>query len=127
MNQGKASAMSTFSQLMLGAALAATSMPALATGEPGTRLVDCRTGSCLLVSGRREDAAAPVMINGHAVSVDGGRKWRVRLPLDTVRSWSLPYARTITISVDGGASEARLPTGLLGGSEKLTMLVVRVK
>lgn len=132
MNQGKASAMSPIRQLMLGrlilgGALAAAATPALAAGEPVTRLVDCRSGSCLLVSGRREDAAAPVAINGHAVPVDGARKWRVRLPVDTVRSWSLPHARTITVAVGGKASEARLPLGLLGRSERLTMLVVRAK
>ncbi|MEV4935232.1 hypothetical protein MRBLMA1_002758 [Sphingobium sp. LMA1-1-1.1] len=119
--------MTPFGKLMLGAVLAAAATPALATGEAGTRLVHCRSGSCLLVSGRREDAEAPVMINGHAVSVDGARKWRVRLPVDTVRQWSLPHARTITVAVGGGESEVRLPTGLLGRSERLTMLVVHAK
>jgi len=119
--------MTPFGKLMLGAVLAAATTPALATEEAGTRLVHCRSGSCLLVSGRRDDAGAPVMINGHAVSVDGARKWRVRLPVDTVRQWSLPHARTITVAVGGGESEVHLPTGLLGRSERLTMLVVHAK
>jgi len=115
-------------KLTLGAAtLAASAAPAIAAPEPSTRLVECRSGSCLLVSGSRDDDGSAVIINGHAVPVEGARRWRVRLPVDTVREWSVPYARTITVSVAGAENEARLPIGMLGHAKNLSMLMVRVK
>jgi len=119
--------MPAFHTLALGAALAAIAAPAMAASEPTTRLVECRSGSCLLISGRREDARSPVRINGHAVAVTGSRKWRARVPVESVAKWSAPYARTITVSVADDTEEARLPIGLLGHSKELTTLVVRVK
>ena len=83
-----------------------------------------------MVTGSREDMESAVAINGHAVSVEGARKWRATLPVDTVRSWSAPYARTITVSIvaaetrESASAEARLPIGLLGYAEDLAMLVV---
>jgi hypothetical protein len=117
------------------AAIIATGLasPAMAASEPSTRVVSCRSGSCLLVVGRRDSAASAVSINGHAVAVEGGRSWRVSLPVETVRDWSVPLARTITVAVaDVGSplateSEARLPIGLLGHAEDLAMLVISVK
>ena len=113
--------------------IAALASPASAAAEPMTRLVDCEAGSCLLVTGRRAHAASAVSINGHAVAVEGSRKWRVTLPVATLRLWSAPYARTITVSVvdastrADASAEADLPIGLLGHVENLAMLVVRVK
>lgn len=101
--------------------------PALATTEPSTRLVECQTGDCLLVTGYRDDADAPVTINGRAVSVEGKARWQLRLPVQTLRAWSTPNARSITISVDGEEKEARLPTGMFVRPEMLTMLVIRPK
>jgi len=121
--------MPAFRVFALGAILAAglTASPVAASG-PTTRLVECRSGSCLLISGRREDARSPVYINGHAVAVEGGRKWRTRIPVETVENWSAPHARTIMVSVAGNMEEeARLPIGLLGHARDITMLVVRVK
>ena len=119
--------------LALGAALAmALASPASAAAEPTTRLVDCEAGSCLIVSGHRADSSSAVSINGHKVSVAGLRKWRAILPVETLRLWSAPYARTITVSVvdartrTEGSAEANLPIGLLG-HENLAMLLVRVK
>jgi hypothetical protein len=115
---------------MLAAALGAGfSAPACAAAEPTTRLVACEAGSCLLVTGRRTNAAAMVSINGRAVSAEGARKWRVRVPVDTVRKWSAPFARTIVVSVvDAGTrtdatAEVDLPIGLLGQVEDLTLVV----
>lgn len=105
--------------------LAAT--PALATTEPSTKLVECHTGDCLLVTGHRADANVPVTINGHAVTVDGEARWQLRLPVQTLRAWSAPNASSITISVDGEEKEARLPTGMFVKPEMLTMLVIRPK
>jgi hypothetical protein len=85
----------------------------------------------LLVTGHRASAAAAVSINGRAVNTQGSRKWRVQVPVETLREWSAPLARTMTVSVvEGGIqrdSEARLPIGLLGHAEDLAFLVVSVK
>ncbi|MFA7595201.1 MAG: hypothetical protein WCY92_02500 [Novosphingobium sp.] len=114
--------------LALGAALAcAFSVPAMAGTKPSTRLVECGAESCLLVTGRRSDPASAVSINGYAVPVEGGRRWRAVVPVETVREWSDPYARTITVMVDDNVKEALLPIGLLGHAHNLAMLVVRVK
>lgn len=110
---------------LLAALLVAS--PAFAAATPATRLVDCGADSCLLVTGQRDDTAAPVSINGHAVRVQGGRKWRAVVPVETLRAWSEPYARTITVSVAASGAEADLPIGMLGHAENLAMLVVRVK
>ncbi|MGC4251441.1 MAG: hypothetical protein QM605_08255 [Sphingobium sp.] len=120
--------MPAFRRVALGAVLAAGfTAPAVAAAEPATRLVECQSGSCLLISGRRENALSPVHINGHAVEVEGARKWRTRVPVETVDSWSEPRARTIAVSVEGNTEEAALPIGLLGHAQNITMLVVRVK
>lgn len=118
----------------LGAIVAAgLASPALAASEPSTRLVECKAGSCLLVMGRRASAASLVSINGHAVATEGARKWRARVPVDTLREWSAPFARTITVSVEDAktradtTAEADLPIGLLGHVENLAMLVVSAK
>ena len=114
--------------LALGALLSAALASSGSAAEPKTRVVACKAGSCLLVTGRRADGASLVNINGHAVAVEGSRKWRVSLPVDTVREWSAPYARTITVAVGTDASaEADLPIGLLGHAEDLAMLIVSVK
>lgn len=107
--------------------------PAIAASEPSTRLVSCESGSCLLVSGRRDNPASAVTINGHAVKVHGERSWRVRLPIETVRAWSEPYARSIDVATfnpetqGGTAAQADLPIGLLGHVTDLAFLVVSVK
>ncbi|WP_022683858.1 hypothetical protein [Sphingobium bisphenolivorans] len=98
-----------------------------AAAESRTRLADCQAGSCLVVTGRRADAASAVRINGHAVAAQGKHKWRVSIPIETLRQWSSPYARTITVAVAAVESEALLPIGLLGHSEDLAYLTVRAK
>jgi hypothetical protein len=102
-----------------------------AAGEITTRVVGCAEGSCLLVTGHRASAEAAVSINGRAVNTQGARKWRARVPIETLREWSVPQARTIAVSVmDRGFqrdSEARLPIGLLGHAEDLAFLVISVK
>ena len=115
---------------ILAAGLAAGfSAPACAATEPRTRVVACETGSCLLVTGRRTNTASMVSINGRTVSAEGARKWRVLVPVDTVRKWSAPFARTIVVSVvDAGTrtdatAEVDLPIGLLGQVEDLTLVV----
>lgn len=104
---------------------AALATPAAAETE--TRLVDCGAGSCLLVTGHRADAVSGVSINGHTVPVEGGRRWRVRVPVETLREWSAPFARSITVAVADAESQAVLPIGMLGHVENLTFLTVSVK
>lgn len=105
----------------------AAASPATAQGTASTQLVKCGEQSCLLVTGRRADASAPVSLNGHAVAVQGAHKWRVRVPVSTVRAWSQPNARKISVAVDGAAQDTSLPIGMLGHDQSLAMLVVRVK
>lgn len=102
-----------------------------AAEAPGTRVVSCGKDNCLLISGHRPDAASEVRINGHRVSVEGKRNWSVRLPMETVRAWSVPMARTIDVTiVDAGAGagatmRADLPIGLLGRATNLAALEIR--
>lgn len=114
----------------MGAVLAAAiAAPALAQ-DASTRLVECGSANCLLVTGHRESAATRVHINGHAVTVEGGRNWRAKLPLETVRDWSAPYARSVEITLHDQATrrsvsqQADLPIGLMGHTD-LASLVVR--
>ncbi len=115
-----------------GIALAGMSAaPAHATDEPSTRLVRCGSQSCLQVSGYRADAASAVRINGRLVHVDGENGWKTRLPLETLRKWTAPQARTIRVSLHDASDRARsvehvdLPIGLLGNSDNLGALQVR--
>lgn len=105
------------------AAIMAVALSAGAADARGGRgqslLRQCGPATCLVIDGRRIDPRAAVRIAGHAVVARGGRAFRVALPLDTVRAWSAPFARTILVSTQepgGGTSEeiVRLPVGLLG-------------
>lgn len=103
----------------------AGSMPAMA--RTTTRVVECGAQSCLKLSGKRADAAEAITLNGHEISVQGGRNWQARVPVRTVREWSAPYARSIEVAVAGQPRDVALPIGLLGQPLDLAMLVVRVK
>ncbi len=98
-----------------------------ASAKTQTRLVDCAAGSCLVVTGQRADSAALVSINGHAVAVEGAHKWRASVPVETLREWSEPFARTIAISVADSPTEAVLPIGLLGHIDNLAFLTISAK
>lgn len=120
-------AMGLIASAALGGAHSAVARPLVST-----RVVKCAAGDCLLVKGQRADPAAVVRINGHSVPASGTRTWRAWLPVETVRAWSEPYARTVAVSIgDGGRGEvtreAALPIGLLGHSANLAMITVRLK
>jgi hypothetical protein len=110
--------------------MAAFGPAAMAASEPRTKLVSYGTQTALLVSGHRADSAAQVDINGHPVAVEGGTSWRVMLPVDTVRAWSTPMARSIAITVRTSAADtaetqpAALPIGLLGHVTDLAVLEI---
>jgi hypothetical protein len=99
----------------------------MAQRGPATKLVTCGAQSCLLVTGKRNDPSSTVRVNGHAVETEGARRWRVRLPVETVRAWSALHARTISVTVADTSHEASLPVGMLGPSRDLAMLVVSIK
>jgi hypothetical protein len=118
---------------LAGIVVVGLASPAMAASAPSTRVVACRTGSCLLVTGHRDNAASAVSLNGHVVPVEGDRAWRVSLPVETVRAWSVPLARTIEVTFTDAATHAEtatdadLPIGLLGHSENLASLVISMK
>ena len=121
--------------ILAAAGMLATAAPAVAKADApvNTRLVHCSEDDCLLITGRRDDRASTVRINGHVVEVEGQRRWRVRLPVETVRAWSAPYARTIAVAVTDGqgdaavVAQADLPIGLLGQATRLASLVISVR
>lgn len=113
---------------------AATLLAGTVSASPGqvdaiARLKNCGADTCLVVTGHRLDRAAPVSVAAHPVVVQGGRSWRVAVPLATVRAWSAPFARTILVEVeggDGGKADVPLPIGLLGSVTELAFLDVSV-
>ena len=117
------------STLALGAAW--LTCAASSASAASTRLVRCGSASCLLVSGHRDDATSMVSINGRAIAVEGKRKWQARLPVQTVRYWSAPRARTIEVMLynprtqDLSYERPDLPIGLMGHID-LALLVVSV-
>ena len=119
----------------VGAVAAATLIGSAAGAAPrpmrvSTALHRCGTETCLMVSGHRADADAPVRIAGHAVIASGGRNWRAIVPLGDVRVWSATAARWIAVEVvgaAGGTGEAALPIGLLGHVTELASLDVSVR
>jgi hypothetical protein len=117
--------------LLVGALVAVTgATPALANAAPSTRLVSCGEASCLMVSGERATTTSEVRVNGHRVDVQGNRKWHVSLPVETVRDWSVPFARRIEVSTGDPLTSERqvrhaiLPIGLLGHVPDLASLVI---
>lgn len=106
-----------------------TTAPAQAVSPPSTQLVRCSDEMCLKISGYREDAAAIVSINGRTVSVEGANRWRVTVPVDLVRQWSAPHARSIEVSLENSqtrhetTADVALPIGLLGGVNLETLVI----
>jgi len=116
--------------IALATATAATS----ANARPATaHVISCDAGSCVLVRGHRSTSRAVIRINDRVVEAEGGRSWRVRLPVATVQDWSAPFARTLRVSVADPAESSqrteavRLPVGLLGYNLELASLVVRAR
>lgn len=109
--------------------LAYGASPALAASAPSTRLVKCSTGYCLQISGRRQSATSEVRINDQKVTVEGERNWKARLPVEQVRYWAAPFARTIGVTLfDSGTRSASfekvdLPIGFMGHTELASLVV----
>lgn len=94
------------------------------------RLRTCGDETCVVLTGERGDAADVVTVAGHRVPVQGGRRFEVAVPVDAVRAWSVPFARTVAVTTIDRTGEAttrdvRLPIGLLGHVTELASLEVR--
>jgi hypothetical protein len=121
--------------LRLAGAITAASLasPATAMPETSTRVVRCGGQSCLRIAGHRDDPASIVRINVHAVPVEGKRSWKVDLPVEVVREWSLPNARTIDVSLGDlemkreSADSVDLPIGLFANATVLATLAINVR
>ncbi len=104
--------------------------PANAAEQPRAKLVSCGAESCLRIAGTRPSQGSVIAINDRVVTAEGGRSWKVDLPLETVRQWSAPHARTVEVSLHDPATQREikaivdLPIGLLGGVTDLALLVV---
>lgn len=114
-------------------ACAGVASPAMAASEPVTKLVRCGAKSCLRISGQRHDTTAVVRINDHAVAVQGTQGWQVHLPVETVRQWSAPFARTIEVALVEPATQRQtiahvdLPIGMLGVETGMDLVMVSVR
>ncbi|MFK4874273.1 hypothetical protein [Novosphingobium sp. ZW T3_23] len=123
---------SLFHSLALAGAVATAAFGQTATAAPRekARLVSCGAADCLLLSGVRADAGQEVQVNGHSVPVEGGRGWKVLLPVETVRAWSRPGARSIAVGItpskaeEGALHQVVLPIGMLGSITELAYLVI---
>jgi len=123
-----------FRRLALAAAtpvlLGSLASPASAAEEPRAKLVNCGAESCLRIAGTRESLSSVIAINGHVVPAEGRRSWKIDLPMEMVREWSAPHARTVEVSLHDPATQRAtkadvdLPIGLLGGVTDLAMLVI---
>ena len=119
--------------LMAAIVVCGSAAPAMAASESSTKVVRCGTQSCLQISGHRDDTASTVSINGQEVAVEGKYDWRVRVPVETVRGWSAPYARTIEVSLRDpqtqldASADVDLPIGLLGTLTDLAALEIRAR
>lgn len=119
--------------LIAGIVIGSIASPATAARAPSTKLVRCGAETCLRITGHRADPASIVSINDHVVPVKGKHDWQIRLPVEVVREWSAPYARTIKVSLHNPATQREsiasvdLPIGLLGLATNLASLVVSVR
>lgn len=118
--------------IALAIAIATAATPVNA--RPATaRLIRCDAGSCVIVRGHRSTSRAVIRINDRIIEAEGGRSWRVSLPVAIVQDWSAPFARTLRVSVADPAESSqrteavRLPVGLLGHNPELASLVVRAR
>ncbi|WP_241127693.1 hypothetical protein [Novosphingobium terrae] len=114
------------SPLLASGLIASLAAPAMAASQPDTRLVTYHGEICLMISGHRDNPASAVLIEDHAVSVEGSRNWRVRVPVTTLRQWATPFARRIAITTTGQTEPAMadLPIGLLGHTTDLAALTI---
>ena len=103
--------------------------PALAAQA---RLVHCGDGgTCLRLSGHRPHAVVAVQVAGQDREVEGGRNWRMDVPLTTARSWQGVARDRLTVTLADAQTGSRrseivlLPPGALARRVELAELVIR--
>ena len=100
------------------------------SSAPRAKLVHCGAQDCLKISGRRDSTSVIVRVNGELVLVEGGTRWRTKLPVARLRRMSPRFARTASVTLSNPLSstettyEIDLPIGLLGGTTPLAALEV---
>lgn len=110
--------------------LAASASAASEDIDASVKLRRCGEQTCMRISGHRPDPAAPIWVEQHEVTAVGGRRWHVTLPLQVVRQWSAPAARSIAVAVggqNGRATQAALPIGVFGHTTELAFLNVDLR
>ncbi len=118
-------------KIVLAFGIATTTAPAYAASPPQARLVHCGQETCLRLSGHRPRSAVTVRIGGRDLAVDGGRRWRATIPLETARTWAISSGYSLVISLvdtqlgTEAKEEVILPPGALGQRVELATLVVR--
>ena len=117
--------------ILFATILALAPSPALAKKSPSATLVHCGADTCLRLSGHRARATVAVRIDGHRLTVEGARAWRITVPLSTARSWRIARGDTLAVTLaddDAGTEHietAILPPGALGSRLELAALEVR--
>ena len=102
--------------------------PALATQA---RLVHCGDAeTCLRLSGHRAHTAVAVQVAGRDLPVEGGRNWRIDVPLGVARLWHGVARDRMTVTLADGRTDGRrsetvlLPPGAMAGKVELAELVI---
>lgn len=120
---------------LLAAGMVALTMatPAHANDVPEAQLVHCGADTCLRIHGHRPAAAVEVRIGGHALAVEGGRDWRVTMPLTTARAWFTASGEILPLTLFDARHQSEktvdliLPPGALGRRVELASLVIRAR
>ena len=114
-------------------AVLAMASPACATRAPEARLVHCGEQTCLRLSGHRAQPTVAIRVAGQDLAVEGGRAWRVTVPLATARAWATMSGSSLSLTMadpEGGAETTQavsLPPGALGRRIELSALVVHAR
>ncbi len=114
---------------LVGALCSALLAMPVGAKDAESRLVRCGAASCLQLSGYRDNPEDAVLVNGRSVAVEGDRRWQVHMPLDTLRNYADPHARSIEVSVGERPArevvdQVKLPIGLLGNTTGMDSIVV---
>jgi len=124
----RTSARTGWAGLLLAGAV--TAAPASAASAPKARLVHCGEQTCLRLSGHRSSRAVAIKVGEQPLAVQGGRSWRVTVPLETARRWPGASGPMLTLALidrrTGSESTDRveLPPGALGRQVELATLMV---
>lgn len=108
-------------------------MPVHAASAPLARLVHCGRDTCLRICGHRPDATMAIRIGEQELAVEGGRNWRITVPLLTAQRWGSLSGDTLTVAVFNSHNaiesldNVALPPGALGHRVELATLVIRAR